>query len=412
MTNNDPPSTRLLFIIDEDYGALGLAMYILFRQASLNRATLAIPQRIYDLHEGQISVSSYPYRSLQDILRLIDTDRPDIVFLVSGYSYAYQNLLSIRELRKLLRLLEQRNCKIATSDPYLGTFRQIVNSPARNGAFQRSLKRRLRWTPRVYAILADSIRYLQNRKLRRFVREVADCLKDVQHFCPVPKNLLPAGRTNYVGFFNPLAIYSNDDLQAISAAVSAFHDISVDRPRWLFVLARFDLEFQEQKFGNQGFAEIVADKLRQSLDNGKHPTFIGPAAFVEKLSQYFAEDSGVSLLSACPFEEFQQRLFDAEIVFYWQIFSTSTFLRLMNGLPVFFFDKGHTARFFTPMHKAGLKSYYLAGSPHYLDIEQALDANALAALSAEFQQSALDSREILEQVPTPPEMVDAILGAS
>ena len=62
----------------------------------------------------------------------------------------------------------------------------------------------------------------------------------------------------------------------------------------------------------------------------------------------------MSLLPYCSYEEFEQRLLDAEFVFYWQIFSTSTFLRLWNGLPVFFFDQGHNAHLLSPLQEAGL----------------------------------------------------------
>ena len=115
------------------------------------------------------------------------------------------------------------------------------------------------------------------------------------------------------------------------------------------------------------------------------------------------------MLARCAFEEFEQRLLDAEIVFYWQIFSTSAFLRLWNGLPVFFFDPGHSSRFSRPMHEAGLKYYFMGGSPIYLDIEKPLDAAALAQLSAGFRQSADESRHRLARLPTPAEMVSAIV---
>ena len=411
MTNSSSTNARSLFVIDKDYGALGLAMYLLFRQSLAKRSTILLPQHTYELHKDQLSVSNKPYQSLKEILNVVDAERPDIVFLVSGYSYAYQNLLTIHDLRKLSQILRQRGCKLVTSDPYLGTFRQISDAPARIGKGQQTLKRRLSVFPGLYAIIAKAIRHVQKRRLNIFVHGVTECLKDISHFCPVPIDLLPSGDVNYVTFYNPLTILSEDELRAISAGVSAFQDVSAHRPRWLFVLARFDLEFQEKKYGKQCFIELVASKLRQCLDSGKHPTFIGPAAFVDSLSDHFSDDSGVTLLATCPFEEFQQRLMDAEIVFYWQIFSTSTFLRLMNGLPVFFFDRGHTARFFPPMHAAGLKSYYLAGSPNFLDIEQPLDAGVLAEFAAQFRTLAVESRQRLAKMPAPSEMVDSILAA-
>lgn len=412
MTNKTSPAARLLFIIDNDYGALGLVMHLLYRQPISALATLLLPQQAYDAHKDKLPLASRPYESLHDILNVVDGDDPDVVFLASGYSYAYQGLLTIRELQKLIRQLRGRGCKLATTDPYLGTFRHITDAPVKLGTLQQNLEARLRSFPAVSGLVAKSIQYYKRRKLRRYVSKVADCLQNIAHICPVPVDLLPTGTVKYISFHNPLNIRSPEDLHRISTQVATFPDVDAARPRWLFVLARFDLEFQQTKYGRQCFVDIVVDKLRQTLDNGRHPTLIGPAAFVDEVARHFAGNSGVSLLSVCPFEEFQQRLLDAEIVFYWQIFSTSTFLRLMNGLPVFFFDHGHTARFFKPMHEAGLRCYYIADSPIYLEIEKSLDATQLAEHGPRFRQSAHDYRQRLARTPAPAEMVSAITDAT
>ena len=260
--------------------------------------------------------------------------------------------------------------------------------------------------------LADQgLRYYKKKMLERHIRRVADTIGNIAHICVVPKDLLPVGGAHYVSFFNPRYIRSLTELASISANVSTFSDLTDDRPRWLFVLARFDLEFQEKKHGKQEFDEMVVSKLRQTLDNGRHPTMIGPAAFIAEVSRYFAGESGVSLLPVCAFAEFEQRLLDAEIVFYWQIFSTSTFLRLFNGLPVFFFDRGHAARLFEPLHEAGLRSYYIVDSPIYLDIEEPLSASMLTEMSGHFRQSADAICRLLANSPSPAEMVTAVMDA-
>ncbi len=97
------------------------------------------------------------------------------------------------------------------------------------------------------------------------------------------------------------------------------------------------------------------------------------------------------------------------MVFYWQIFSTSAFLRLWHGLPVFFFDPGHSSRFSKPMHEAGLKYYFMGGAPIYLDIDKPLEAAALAPMGAVFRESAGESRRRLARLPTPAAMVASLL---
>jgi hypothetical protein len=412
MADKNSPAARLLFIVDNDSSALGLIMYLLHRQPFLARATLVLPQRIYDYHQGGLSVTSHPYQSLQDILNIVDIDRPDIVCLFSGYSFVYQGLHSVRGLQKLIGQLRKRGCSLATSDPYFGTFRQSVDSPGRAGGFQNNLETRPQKFPRIFAAGTRLIQHSKERKQHKYARDVADCLKEVTHICPIPAKSLPVGDVRYLSFFNPMGVRSREELQEFSARVSNFPDVNANRPRWLFVLSQFDLEFQQKRYGSKGFVKIVASKLRQTLDSGKHPTFIGPAAFIDELSRQYGSDSGVSLLAPCPYEEFQSRFLDAEVVFCWQIFSISTFVRLLNGLPVFFFDRGRAASIFPPMHEAGLKCYYRVSPPTYLDIENPLDAARLTARSSAFRQSGHDNCQRLEKAHTPAELVSQILGSS
>lgn len=410
MANEIPPAPRLLFVIDNDYGALGTVMYLLHRQRLAARATLVLPRSRHELHKDQLSVASRPYQSLQDVLAIIEADPPDVVCLVSGYLLPRHNLLSIAALRKLIGLLRERGCKVATSDPYLGTFEEVANANilVRTGAFHRNLARYLGGLPSVYEFFARLVELYIKKRLERHVRRLSKVMRDVTHIYPVPIDRAQAG-ARAISFFNPLYIRSPDELRANAAMVAAFPDMAPGKPRWLFVLAQFDLLYLEKKYGMRAFVEIVAAKIRETLACGKHATFIGPAAIIDELSRHFPRDSGVSLLARCAFEDFEQRLLDAEIVFYWQIFSTSAFLRLWNGLPVFFFDQGHSSRFSKPMHEAGLKYYFIGASPIYLDIEKPLDAAALMQLSGGFRASAEDSRQRLAHLPTPDAMVSAIM---
>jgi hypothetical protein len=412
MAERSSPAARLLFIVDNHSSALGMVMYLLQRQPFLARATLLLPQRTYDFHQGGLSVTSHPYQSLQDILNIVDIDRPDIVCLFSGYSLVDQDLLSVRGLQKLIGQLRKRGCQLATSDPYFGTFRESVNSPGSAGGFQKNLETRLQKFPRIFEAGTRLMQQSKEKKQHKDARGIADCIKGTAHICPIPAKSLPVGDVRYLSFFNPMGVRNQEELQEISVRVSSYPDINADRSRWLFVLGQFDLEFQQKRYGSKGLVKIVASKLRQTLDSGKHPTFIGPAAFVDELSHQFGSDSGISLLAPCPYEEFQNRLLDAEVVFCWQVFSTSTFVRLLHGLPVFFFDRGHAASIFPLMYQAGLKCYYPSGSPIYLDIENPLDADKLTARSSAFRQSGTDNHQRLEKAQTPAELVSEILGGS
>jgi len=410
MTNRPSREIRSLFIVDNDYGALGLVMYLLENRPMAARALVLLPTSAFDVHNDRLPVTCQGYRSLQDILEAVERHSPDIVCLMSGYSYAYQGLLSIAELRDLIARLRDRDCAIATSDPYLGTFGLISSAPARNDTYRDRFRRRIVGLPGLSSLIAGPIGYYRRLKLRRYVRGVTDTLDDVVHMCPVPQRLLPTGGPDYLPFYNPLCIRSDTELRRIAERVSAYPDIATDRARWLFVIAGFDLRYQQEIHGERRFAEIVSSKLREALENGKHPCLIAPSELIDAVSRHFGPDDRVSLLPACAFDEFQHRLFDAEMVFYWQIFSTSTFLRLLNGLPTFFFDQGNTARSFPPMHEAGLKCYYVAEPPIYLDIEDALDPATLSELAAGFAASAHRTREIMAGALDPEELASAIIA--
>ena len=399
MTNSTSPPRRLLFVIDEDFGALGTVMYLLHRQPLAAHATLLLPRQAYELHGSLLPAASRPYQSVQDILEIVGTVSPDAVCLFSGYLFISQGLLSLDDLRMLVRTLRQRGCSIATSDPYVGTFRHFpeVEFPTGPGALRRHLR-----------VLT---RFLNRMRVERRVRAIADILEGLSHIYPVPVDLPEGGAgPRRISFFNPGYIRSEAELRENSASVSALSKESPGTPRWLFVIARFDLEYQQRKYGRQGFVDLVAGKIREALDNGRHATFIGPAEVVEGLSRQFARQPGVTLLAYCPFVEFEQRLLDAEAVFYWQLFSTSSFLRLWNGLPVFFFDRGHGARLMEPLYQESMKLYYMGVSPVHLDVEAPLDASNLEALGRAYRQSGEDSRQRLARLPTPAQMIETIIG--
>lgn len=399
MTNSTSPPRRLLFVIDEDFGALGTVMYLLHRQPLAAHATLLLPRQAYELHGSRLPVASRPYQSVKDILEIVEKVSPDVVCLFSGYLFISQGLLGLRDLRMLVRTLRRRGCGVATSDPYVGTFRHFpdVEFPIGPGALRRHLK--------------GLTRFLNRMRVERRVRAVANILEGLPHMYPVPVDPPEGGAgPRRISFFNPRYLRSEAELRENSASVSALSTESAGVPRWLFVIARFDLEFQQRKYGRQGFVDLVAGKIREALDNGRHATFIGPAEVVEGLSRQFARQSGVSLLGYCPFVEFEQRLLDAEAVFYWQLFSTSSFLRLWHGLPVFFFDRGHAARLMEPLYQESMKLYYMGGSPIHLDVEAPLDAGKLEVSGHAYRQWAQDSRERLARLPSPAQMIETIVG--
>lgn len=397
MTDAASNSTRLLFVIDHDFGALGVVMYMLHRQPLAARALILLPRRAYELHGRGLGVACRSYESLGDILAAVEAHAPHVVCLYSGYLLAAQRLLSVGELGELVHTLGVRGCRLATSDPYIGTFRRLPEAdlPAPRGALRH------------FGPLA---KLLQKTAMRRHVRRVEEILEGATHIYPVEVDLPGAGSTPRATFFNPLYIRSEGELRANNAAVSALSPGRTDAPRWLFVIAQFDLEFQEARYGAQRFGDMVAQRMREALEQGRHPTFVGPAAITQALSRRFAGEPGVTILATCSFDEFERRLLDAQAAFYWQVFSTSGFLRLWNGLPVFFFDLGHNSRLLAPMHTNGLESHFMGNPPIQLEIDKPFDVAGLGTHEDHFRKAARDSRERLARLPRPEEMFATIVA--
>lgn len=400
MTDAPPPGARLLFVLDNDFGALGMVMYLLHGQSLAARATLLLPRRAYELHRGQLAAASHSYDSLADILAVCAANPPDVVFLVSGYLLVRQGLLSIGELRELVRALQARGCTVATSDPYLGTFPRIAEAtvPVRTGAIPRALKRYLGHAPFIHRPLARLVDHVAQVRFTRHVRAVTAALADLPHLYPALISMAEAGGVRPYCFYNPNYFRAPEPVQAVPG----------ERPAWLFVIAQYDLHYQEERHGRERFAELVAARIREALAQGRDATFVGPATMVEALSARFPREPGVTLLGRCAFGDFERRLLHAEVAFYWQVFSTSAFLRLWNGLPVFSFDAGHTSHFSGALFQAGLRHYFMGEAPRYLDIEVPLDAAALARLEDAFRRSARNALARFKALSEPEEMVAAI----
>lgn len=379
---------NLLFVIDNDFGALGTVMYFLHGQPLAQRSTLLLPSKAHAYH-GALGVASRPYGSLDDIVRAVEAEAPDVVLLYSGYLLASQGLLTIGGLRRLVRELRVRGCAVATSDPFLGTYRRVARArvPSRPGGLLEAAA----------GLWPKGAALLHALRVRRHVREIAGIMEGLAHLYPVPVTALEAaGSLRRISFFNP----------------RYFAQPRATVPEWLFVLAKFDFEYQLAAHGMQRFVERVAAKLREARSQGRRATFIGPAAAVEALGAHLDPDPGITLLPGCPFAQFERRLLEAEAAFYWQVFSTSTFLRLWNGLPVFFFDPGHASRLLRPMYEAGIASDYMGHAPAVLDIAQPLDADALMARSGEFADVARTALSRLKTLPEPEEAVQEIARAA
>lgn len=394
-------NARLLFVIDNDFGALGLALYFLFRQPIASNATILMPEWLYQKQAEYLPVKSYSYRSYQDIIENIEENSPDLVFLFSGYLLASVSIRSmltdIKKFNNLLKNIQKHDCQLVTTDPYLGTFRFFNQFPKQNNKLAK--------------LSFGLSEFLRSKMLLKAVKQISYLLEDIKHLHAVPSPVKEWNKLDNISFYNKHYIRSKNELSQLATSISKGCGDDLIQPQWLFVIARFDLDYQIRNYGKNAFTALVVDKLKQAIDNQRHATLIAPQELIDVLSVEFLDQEKVKLLAECAFEEFEKHLLSAEAVFYWQIFSTSTFLRLLHGLPVFCFDLGHSAHLSKLFHETCLSHYYLGKAPIMLDIKNPLNHAKLALFNDEFRTTGdyLNSKFSASHSPT--EIIDTLLKA-
>ncbi|MBI4342469.1 MAG: hypothetical protein HY599_03770 [Candidatus Omnitrophica bacterium] len=370
-------------------------MSLLRGQRFAGRASMLLPERLFSVNQNALPVPASCYATLDDIVRAVDACQPDLVFLLSGYLFSNERLLSREALKRLLRQLRDRGCCVATSDPFVGLAPRLTLA-------ELDIRIPLSAGPAVHRWLAALMSRLRPRsKVMRI-----PCLEDVVHLypTPIPVSEDPVPRRS---FFNPTVIRAACGTRALGAR-RGHSDGPESRPRWLFVISQVDLRFQVVLRGQEKFIEFVRDLLRRAAEAERHTTLVAPPWLADRLMN--ALPDSVELLPFCPLAEFEQRLLDAEYAFYWNAFSFSHVARVANELPIFLFDRGHLARTIKPYYEVARSWLYGGWEPTYLDPTQVVSREVLADL-ARAQKPALRAlRERWQALPTPDELVDQLVA--
>lgn len=392
MTARTHREARTLFVLSKDYGELAMAMLFLHGQELATRAVLMLPEPVYGANKDSLPASTSLYATLQDILGVVDSHEPDLVFLFSGYLLSHDRLLSPPSLEVLVRRLRERGCGVVTSDPFVGLASHLTLSQLDSRMLVSRRPLPVRWIVRLGVHLLA--------RHRRIVR--VPILEHVIHVYPT--STLARGSENGVrsaSFFNPNIVLPADESWGPSDRGSA--------KNWLFVLSSTELEVQHQLLGTRAFTRVVAHLLHQALDAGRRPTLIGPPSIVEILRRGLPADRDLEVISFCSHVDFVARLLEAEYVFYWNVFTCSLFQRLANERPVFFFDRGHVSRTIEPFYQVALSFHFGNWMPTYLDQRRQLDPRALAELAEQQKPAMRAVRERWQASPTPAQLVDELL---
>jgi hypothetical protein len=137
--------------------------------------------------------------------------------------------------------------------------------------------------------------------------------------------------------------------------------------------------------------------------------FLGTNECVQQLISRVPISARKDLLTFCSYEDFSSLLLKSEYVFYWNLASYSTFLRVVNGLPMFMFDGGHLVRHVKPMDERMAHSYYQNWKPPVLDPHAVLEVDVLAELSKDYKRDTDKIVKNLRALPSPEQVIEDLL---
>ena len=378
------PGLRLLVIVSGDYGELGGAIYFLQGLGLTAPPTVLIPESLSHALSDRDDMSVHSYRGYADIQRHVDAAPVDAVMLFSGYLLDIGRRFSLVNSLRLLHLLRRRSLPVLTSDPFIG----LIDSPAALdfscvlGPEGSRLARRLRsWHLglRLYAL-----------RLR---------LRHCWHIYPSPIHRL------YAADARPLALsYFNGTVSEEPAREPAA------RPSWIFVLSDIDCRMQ-MRGGAEHFLAALADRLRETVELGRHAVVVAPAAQLDEMLRRLGPCPDVSLVRGAGYAEFMRLLMDAEYAFYWNYYSFSIIHRVASQLPVMFFEEGHMVHILHGLREAGIRLFYDGWRPPLLQLDARLDPDDLAVRAGEARNQFHRIVQGLRQCDPPAELLRQALSA-
>lgn len=365
---------RLLLVMSNDYGELGNARYLLYGQDRLlANAEFLLPPKLYKRNPHIFGRATQVYDSIDGILALIDAQQPDVVCLFSGYLFAWDGLLTVDSVARIVDLAKTRGFQLVTSDPYLGLLAKPV--------------------PRI-TDAHDSFQTLFG------------VLHEAAHFYPVPcHQLAPSSKLRGVATFNAKLVRDLDHREPPPLARVTG---DAEPPLWLFILGSNDYELQSAAMGRDWFISTLTEKLRNAREAGRRPVLLAPENCRQAVSRKWGPDCRqADLVSFCGYDEFTALLLNAEAAFYWNVVSNSMFHRVLNGLPNFFFDPGHLGRI-QSIYDLAVQNYFAGWEPVCLDTRQGLSLELLRIVEGVFQSQFARMRDQFRAAPSPPELISQL----
>jgi hypothetical protein len=410
MANGAAGKLRPLFLVSRDFGELTRAIYFAL-EPEFDSCVLLRPS-LHAIHGDDLPVPVQVYESVADVLVAVERLRPDVVFLFSGYLFAHDTIFSYDDLEQFIQVLHGCGCPVLTSDPFFGWLREVTASM--EGQPERDWGDGPR--PPLESLTPEE---LEQEQKQYFMRDFGRADAILQ-FIPHVYDLNPP--PGFVGASS--VIYSNQAMVMPPGPVPGFAEVQralgLDpaRPRWVFVLSGEEYHWLSEgsrpaavdaRVHRNRLHELLADQMYEALDQGRQPVLLAPQECTVQIALRSTPADGIVLLPVCRHSWFVSLVLEAEYAFYWNMFSNSLKLRIVNRLPYFLADLGHIGRSCPLLFERTARCYYVAGVPPYLDFSQPLDARALAREAAAQEPRLRAMADNLLQSPRPAEAVRQFL---
>ena len=399
-----PPGARLLFVLDNDFGELATVKFFVLGQALAARSTLLLPERLYVHNVDAIPGRTRQYATVDDILRVADSEKPDIVFLCAGYLFCPHLEFAPADLQRLLGQLRSRGCRVVTADPFMG----LLSQQDPRALIRLEVSGKPAVVPHIPVAapeVVQSRRAAEERTWALFTQSER-ILRDTYHLYPSYCDVAPddAADTDArnIAFFN----------ERLLRPAPTTPPRPTDTRHWLFILGTPDCEIQALNEGETGFLDIVATKLVETRVAGRHPILIAPRAFADELVARMPTADGIDILAQCPFTRFYSLLLSAEHVFYWNVVSHSLLIRLYNQLPIVQFDRGHLVRTAPAIYDRIVGWYYQGWEPPLRNHRDALTVDTVEGWAADYRREAARLAQRYRRAPSPDQMIADLMARS
>lgn len=398
--------SRVLFILDNDFGELTTVLYLVLGQQTFRNARILVSPRLYDSNHDALPGRLDVWHSAEELTAVLGCFEPRVVVFASAYLLPVHGLLSAEQLGELCEQARRLGALVVTADPFLGLISQWSS---------RGLQELISIDiPKDASHELVALKKMGDALLHSALGAAEKVLRTVPHLYPSftdMSGLEPAeGDQRNLCFFNNALLLPPGLAAAGADPRSGDLGAGDDIPHWMFLISLVDYQSRSMFVGSLEFARTVAHLLAQTARLGRRAIFLGPSELIDLIRLVQPADDRIQLLSFCSFRRAMSLLLTAEYSFYWNLVSHSILMQLWNGRPVILLDPGHLVRAIPEIYPRILAWYYQGWEPPFLDPQADLSLASLQEAVGPHASRREDIMARFRRAPSPTELLDALVG--